>query len=238
MKKLLSLFIVVFLLHSPQAYSLDIPSSVLSKRVIKRVTPKLKAQVEELGFEYGSAVFIRIIKKSSKLQVFLQKGDKFEHFKDYPICYFSGELGPKLKVGDLQSPEGFYFVRPHQLNPYSKFHLSFNLGYPNAYDRANRRTGSALMVHGSCVSIGCYAMTNKGIEEIYSLVVAALQGGQPFFRVHVFPFEMSEANLKAHANSKWAGFWENLKQGYEHFETHRRPPNVLVKNKKYVFELD
>jgi len=124
---------------------------------------------------------------------------------------YSGELGPKFKQGDGQSPEGFYFVKPGQMNPYSSYHLSFDLGYPNTYDRAHGRTGDYLMVHGDCVSIGCYAMTDAGIEEIYTLMGAALKGGQPFVRVHAFPFPMTEENLKRHEGNKNIEFWKNLK---------------------------
>jgi murein L,D-transpeptidase YafK len=122
------------------------------------------------------------------------------------------------------------------MNPLSNYHLSFNLGYPNSYDRLHGRTGSALMVHGSCVSIGCYAMTDKGIEEIFTLADAALCNGQPFFRVHIFPFPMTEENMRKHVNSKWYEFWKNLKEGYDFFEEGgHNPPNVEVKNKQYVF---
>ena len=230
------LALVLLMAVQTPAGSAEIPSSNRAKEAAKRVLPKLKAELRESGFKLGSPIFIRIIKESKTLEIFLEKGERFESFKSYPICYFSGELGPKLRVGDEQSPEGFYFVRPKQLNPYSRFHLSFNLGYPNTYDRAHGRTGSALMVHGNCVSIGCYAMTDALIEEIYTLVDAALRTGQPFFRVHIFPFEMTEANLKKHSDSPWISFWRNLKVGYDHFESKHRPPNVKVKNKMYIFE--
>ena len=146
--------------------------------------------------------------------------------------------GPKLRQGDGQSPEGFYFVTPARLNSYSKFHLSFNLGYPNAYDRAHGRTGDFLMVHGDCVSIGCYAMTDVGIEEIYTLVQSALGGGQHFIRVHSFPFPMTDENMQAYKSHKDAAFWQNIKQGWDWFETHRRPPNVKVEDRRYLFNTD
>lgn len=134
------------------------------------------------------------------------------------------------------APEGFYFVKPNQLNPYSTYHLSFNLGYPNQYDRIHKRTGSALMIHGSCVSIGCYAMTDAYIEEIYTLVYLALKQGQPFFSVHIFPFPMNEDNMDKHNTSEWNAFWEHLKEAYDYFEDKKTPPNVWVHNKKYVFQ--
>ena len=151
------------------------------------------------------------------------------------MCTWSGALGPKLKEGDGQSPEGFYFIKPSSLNPNSSYHLSFNLGFPNAYDRAHGRTGSYLMVHGDCVSIGCYAMTDEGIEKIYAGVEGAFAGGQSFIRVHVFPFEMTEQNLAAKSENPNHGFWTNLKTGWDWFERERIPPNLSVANKTYRF---
>jgi murein L,D-transpeptidase YafK len=179
---------------------------------------------------------MRIFKELRELEVWCENGSRFVLFKTYAVCSISGHLGPKLRVGDGQGPEGFYFVTPVQLNPGSRFHLSFNLGYPNAYDRAHHRTGGALMVHGNCVSDGCYAMTDRGIEEIYVLADAALRGGQSFFRVHVFPFRMTDDNMMRHRYSEWSGFWANLNEGYEFFERTGRPPNVEVEAGRYVFE--
>ena len=184
---------------------------------------------------FGSPVFIRIFKQSKELEVWVKRGRRFELFKTYPIHYFSGALGPKLKEGDRQAPEGFYYVPPSRLNPNSRFHLSFNLGYPNAYDRAQGRTGSALMVHGSTVSIGCFAMTDPLIEEIYTVVEAALKGGQSFVRVHIFPFRMTNENLSKQRSSMWFAFWSNLKEGHDHFEEHGTPPDVNVRSGRYAF---
>jgi murein L,D-transpeptidase YafK len=218
------------------AFSVDIPSSSRSREVIKRVRPGLKSQLKAKGLQFGSPVYIRIFKESGELEVWVKNSMRFELFRNYSICYYSGKLGPKTRRGDLQSPEGFYFVRPRQLNPVSRFHLSFNIGYPNAYDRAFGRTGSALMVHGNCVSIGCYAMTDRNIEEIYTLVDGAFRNGQSFFRVHIFPFRMTEENMMEHAGSKWTSFWKNLKEGYDMFEVDKQPPNVIVRGKRYYFE--
>ncbi len=212
-----------------------VPSSPRSRAAIQRVRPGLKRGLSAKGLSLGAPIFVRIFKAQKVLEVWLEKGGVFVRFKTYSICTFSGRLGPKLRVGDLQAPEGFYFVTPGRMNPRSQFHLSFNLGYPNAFDRAHGRTGSALMVHGDCVSIGCYAMTDTHIEEIYALADAALRKGQPFFRVHVFPFPMTRKNLRTHAHPRWSLFWENLKEGYDHFESHKRPPNVEVKKARYVF---
>jgi murein L,D-transpeptidase YafK len=214
----------------------DVPSSARSRAAIERVRPNLEAELRAKGLEFGAAIFIRVFKASQALEVWVEQADEFVLFKTYDICTYSGDLGPKLRTGDRQSPEGFYFVPPDRLNPWSRFHLSFNLGFPNAYDRAHGRTGSYLMIHGDCVSIGCYAMTDPAIEEIYALADGALRNGQPFFRVHIFPFRMTEANLKSHRSSRWADFWRNLKKGYEWFERTRRPPDVEVENGRYVFE--
>ena len=196
----------------------------------------LSDELAAKGMEAGHPVFIRIFKEESELELWIRNGETYALFDTYPVCKWSGVLGPKLKEGDGQSPEGFYFVPASALNPHSRFHLSFNLGFPNAYDRAHGRTGSYLMVHGDCVSIGCYAMTDGKIEEIYGLVEAALRAGQPFVRVHVFPFRMTAENMARHAESPWADFWTNLKEGYDSFEAASRPPNVTVRDKRYHFE--
>lgn len=142
----------------------------------------------------------------------------------------------KLSKGDNQAPEGFYFVRPWNLNPWSSFHLSFNLGYPNAYDRVHGYTGSALMVHGNCISIGCYAMTDEYINEIYALINKVFENGQPFFRVHVFPFRLEKDTLSKYTENKWHSFWKNIQEGYNFFNTNLNPPNVTVKKGVYHFE--
>jgi murein L,D-transpeptidase YafK len=215
----------------------NIPSSPRSREAINRVAPKLRTELSEKRLEFGSPIFIRIFKESKELELWVEIDDTFKLFKNYDICTWdSGTLGPKRQLGDGQAPEGFYYVRAIQLNPLSNFHLSFNLGYPNRYDRINGRTGSALMVHGSCVSIGCYAMTDSVIEEIYTLADAAFRNGQPFFRVHIFPFRMTGENMGRHQDSEWIEFWRNLKEGYDFFETAFKPPNVLIRERRYVFE--
>ena len=195
----------------------------------------LQDRLEAKGFHFGAPAFIRIFKKEEKLEVWLQKDNgEYGLFLDYPICIYSGELGPKTREGDKQSPEGFYAVGREAMNPNSNYHLSFNLGYPNAYDRAHGYSGSMLMVHGKCVSIGCYAMGDRQIEEIYSLVGAALQRGQPFVRVHAFPFRLTEANLAAYSDHRWYDFWRMLKPGYDYFETYHQPPEIDVIGGQYA----
>ena len=191
-------------------------------------------RLNDLGIKVGVPVFIRIFKEESILEVWVKKNHHYMLFKQYPICAFSGDLGPKLKTGDKQSPEGFYTVKKYQLNPNSKYHLAFNLGYPNAYDKAHKRTGSYLMVDGECVSIGCYAMTNSKIEEIYKLVEQALKKGQKYVQVHAFPFRMTAKNMAKHSDNKWYDFWTELQEGYDYFEAEKLPPHIKVKNGHYT----
>ncbi|MFC2107086.1 L,D-transpeptidase family protein [Bacteroidota bacterium] len=219
------------------AQSTKVPSSDRSEKAIEKVKPDLETALKEIELEWGAPIYIRIFKEDNALEVWVQKQDSFLLFKTYEICTYGRRgVGPKTKQGDKRAPEGFYYVNSKRMNPWSDFHLSFNLGYPNAYDRAHNYTGSALMVHGSCVSAGCYAMRDSNIEEIYSMADAALNNGQSFFRVHIFPFRMTDENMQAHMDSDWYDFWENLKEGYDYFEANGVPPNVTVMGGDYVFE--
>ena len=212
------------------------PETQRDSRLIRRPpNPTLQDRLEARGFRFGAPAFIRIFKKEEVLEVWLQKDNgEYALFLDYPICIYSGELGPKTREGDKQSPEGFYTVGREAMNPNSQYHLSFNLGYPNAYDRAHGYSGSLLMVHGKCVSIGCYAMGDRQIEEIYTLVGSALQRGQPFVRVHAFPFRMTDANLAAYSEHRWYDFWRMLKPGYDYFERYHQPPEIDVIGGQYA----
>jgi murein L,D-transpeptidase YafK len=196
---------------------------------------QLDARLAERGLAAGAPIFMRIFKREFELELFMQKDGRFEHFATYPICKWSGRLGPKLKTGDRQAPEGFYSVDRTALNPNSRWHRSFNLGFPNAYDRAHGRTGSFLMVHGGCGSIGCYAMTNPVIDEIWLLINRAFDGGQKRFQVQVFPFRMTGSNLARYTSDPWHAYWTNLKTGYDLFEAERVPPLVGVCDKSYAF---
>lgn len=230
---------VLFLLAASlwsSAQAAEVPSSSRSRKVIEKVRADLVRDLDGKSMSLGSPVFIRIFKESRELELWVEEGGRFKLFRSYPICYFSGDPGPKTATGDLQSPEGFYFVTPGRMNPFSRYHLSFDLGYPNKYDRSHGRDGSALMVHGDCVSIGCYAMGDENIEEIYALAHAALEGGQPYFRVHIFPFRMTDERMQKEKNAKWRGFWTNLKEGYDIFEETGKVPCVEVENGRYIFE--
>lgn len=212
-------------------------------RIAAKVSPRLKNKLAEKKLLWGAPVYMRIFKESNELELWLQgsgKNREYVLFRNYKICYWSGTLGPKLKQGDHQSPEGLYRVSAGQMNPHSRYHLSFNLGYPNAYDRAKKRTGNYLMVHGNCVSIGCYAMGDDNIEEIYTLAAAALKNGQKNFAVHCFPFRMINARMGKEdvKNSQWLPFWQDLRKAYQFFEAHWQPPNESVKDGRYVIKGD
>ncbi len=197
--------------------------------------PDLRERFQDQGLLFGSETFIRIFKEERELEIWIAVDKAYRLFQTYPICNYSGELGPKLAEGDRQSPEGFYTVPASAMNPNSSYHLSFNLGFPNAYDQSHDRTGSYLMVHGNCVSVGCYAMTDAGIEEIYSIVDAAQKEGQSAVPVHAFPFRMTEQRLEQEVANEWYDFWVNLKAGYDAFEATKRPPRVSVDARRYVF---
>jgi murein L,D-transpeptidase YafK len=188
----------------------------------------LDQRLARAGFKPGDPVFIRILKRESVLELFMNDGSGFRLFRSYPICTWSGTLGPKKKEGDYQSPEGFYRVTAAAMNPNSNYHLSFNLGFPNAYDRAHGRTGSFLMVHGACASVGCYAMTDPLIDEIYGLVDAAHRAGQREVAVHALPFRLTDAALAAEQNDEAHRFWTNLADGDRLFERERMPPRVFA----------
>jgi murein L,D-transpeptidase YafK len=186
------------------------------------------------GMKAETPIFVRIFKEESELEVWKLKDGRFQLFRTYPICAWSGGLGPKVQQGDKQAPEGFYTIGRGQMNPRSLYHLSFNIGYPNAYDHANGHTGSALMIHGDCKSAGCYAMTDAYIEEIYILAREAFDGGQTKFHVQALPFRMTEANMQKHRDSQWYPFWAKLKEGYDSFEAAGKPPVVKVCSKQYL----
>lgn len=191
-------------------------------------------RLREKGMTAGSPVMIRIFKGESELELWLKKGERFELFATYPVCFWSGRLGPKQREGDRQAPEGFYTVGPEQLHRQGRHPRSLDLGFPNALDRAQARTGSYILVHGGCRSIGCYAMTNPVMEEIYALSEQALRQGQDRIQVHVFPFRMTDHNLGVFTDSKWYGFWLGLREAYDLFERTRTPPRIGICDRKYV----
>ena len=210
-------------------------SSQRASAAEQRVREDLTARLRAIGSDWGEPVFVRIFKQEHELELWARTGSGDHSLLDtWPICTFSGELGPKQREGDGQAPEGVYQVSHGQLNPYSSFHLSFDLGYPNAFDRAHRRTGGNLMVHGSCVSIGCYAMTDAGIEQIYSLLAAALASGQRSVQVHALPFRFKPGWERRHATSPWLDFWRDLAAIDAAFERTHTPPAVTLRGDRYA----
>jgi murein L,D-transpeptidase YafK len=201
------------------------------------VPPKLIAAMVEKNMDLQSPILVRLFKQEAELEVWKQdRSGRFALLKTYPICRWSGDLGPKVREGDRQAPEGFYSITPAQMNPQSAYYLSFNTGYPNAYDRSLGHTGSDLMVHGDCSSRGCYAMTDEQIAEIYSLGRESFFGGQKSFQLQAYPFHMTPLNMAKHRNNPNLPFWKMIKEGYDHFEVTRLEPKVDFCEKKYVFD--
>jgi murein L,D-transpeptidase YafK len=215
----------------------DTNSVSLPAKAVRQLSPDMVAEVERKNMPKDSPILIRIYKEESELEVWKQDAEgRYAHLKTYPICRWSGELGPKVKQGDRQAPEGFYTITPAQMNPNSNYYLSFNIGFPNAYDKANDRSGAFLMVHGDCSSAGCYAMTDEQMGEIFALGRDAFFGGQKAFQVQAYPFRMTPINMAKHRNSPHMAFWRMLKQGSDVFEVSRHEPKVDVCDKHYVFD--
>lgn len=209
-----------------------------AKAAAERVKNLVAKDLLEKDLRWGDPVFLRAFKEEGELELFLMHAEtkQYHLFRTYRIAAQSGQLGPKLREGDGQVPEGFYAAGKRSMKPDSRFHLAFNVGYPNEYDVAHQRTGSFIMVHGNEVSIGCLAMTDEVIEEIYSLCDAALERGQPFFRIHFFPFRMTAERMEKARDSEHYTFWENLREGYDLFESSRLPPVTSVRDKRYHFD--
>jgi murein L,D-transpeptidase YafK len=201
------------------------------------VPPKLVADMVAKDMDLNSPILVRLFKTEAELEVWKQtRSGQFALLKTYPICRWSGDLGPKVREGDRQAPEGFYSITPGQMNPQSAYYLSFNTGYPNAFDKALGRSGSQLMVHGDCSSRGCYAMTDEQIAEIYSLGRESFFGGQRAFQFQAYPFKMTPVNMAKHRNNPNMPFWKMIKEGNDHFEVTRQEPKVEFCENKYVFD--
>lgn len=200
------------------------------------ISPRLAREIKAKGFSDDEPVLVRIFKQESELEIWKKRpSGQYALFKTYPICRWSGKLGPKRKIGDRQAPEGFYSVSMGQLNPHSNYYLSFNLGYPNRLESALGYKGEALMVHGACSSSGCFAMSDQGVAEIYAITLKSLQSGQQAFQVQAYPFRMTAANMVAHSGDPNMSFWRDLKVGYDSFERSRQEPKVSMCGGRYVF---
>lgn len=200
------------------------------------IPAKTVSLMQSKGMRTSDPIIIRAFKKEAELEVWKRASDgRYALLKTYPICRWSGQLGPKIKEGDRQAPEGFYTITPARMNPNSSYFLSFDTGFPNAFDRANGRTGKYLMVHGACSSAGCYSMTDEQIAEIYAIGREAFAGGQRSFQFQAFPFRMTPENMAKHRLDPNIAFWRQLKEGYDHFEVTRQEPKVDVCGRRYVF---
>jgi len=209
----------------------------VSERHMQPLSERIVTDLARRNMTKGSPILVRIFKEESELEVWkIDNTGRFALLRTYPICRWSGDLGPKLQEGDRQAPEGFYTITPDLMNPNSSSYLAINTGFPNAYDQANGRTGQFLMIHGGCSSVGCYAMTDEQIAEIYALAREAFFAGQNSFQVQAYPFRLTPLNMARHRNSPHMAFWRMLKQGYDHFEVTRQEPKVDVCDRRYVFD--
>jgi murein L,D-transpeptidase YafK len=212
-------------------------SNQLPGKATRELPAELLLLLQQKKMPKYSPIVVRIFKEEAELEVWKQDTTgRFQILKTYPICRWSGDLGPKFWEGDRQAPEGFYSITPGLMNPNSNYYLAINTGFPNSFDKANNRAGSLLMIHGDCWSSGCYAMTDEQISEIYSLARDAFLGGVPSFQVQAYPFRLTPENLARHRNSPNLAFWEMLKIGNDHFETTHLEPKVNVCNRLYVFD--
>ncbi len=210
-----------------------------STRHLQPIPPATMALMSTKGMSKDDPILIRAYKKESELEVWKRGSNgKYALLKTYPICRWSGQLGPKTREGDRQVPEGFYTVTPAQMNPNSSYYLSFDTGYPNAYDRSFGRNGGDIMVHGSCSSRGCFAMTDQNIAEIYAIARDALAAGQRGFQFQSYPFRMTAENLAKHRLDPNIAFWKNLKEGSDTFEVTKEELRVAVANQRYQFNVD
>ena len=199
-----------------------LPSAVEAALIMKEIAPE-------------APVYIRVFKEELELEVWKARPNgRYALVKTFPVCNWGGTLGPKRALGDRMSPEGFYSVTPGAMKPDSKYHLAFNIGYPNALDRALGRTGDFIMVHGDCRSVGCFAMSDKFIEEIYAFVRDALAAGEASVPIHVFPFRMTAENMKRFADNPARDTWGPLKEAYDDFTRTREPPEIGMCGKRYV----
>jgi len=209
----------------------------ISGRHMQPLSERMLATLKTKHMEKESPILMRVFKEESELEVWKQDDSgRYALLRMYPICRWSGELGPKIKTGDRQAPEGFYTITPGLMNPDSSQYLAINTGFPNAYDRANSRTGAFLMIHGGCSSAGCYAMTDEQIAEIYALAREAFFGGQRSFQLQAYPFRMTPLNMARHRNSPHMAFWKMIKDGYDHFEVTHLEPKVDVCERRYIFD--
>jgi murein L,D-transpeptidase YafK len=212
------------------------PVNARVARALREKRPLLVKLFRRAGVTYPARrVLIRVFKRERSLELWAEaKGGTFRKIKAYPVCAASGGLGPKRRQGDLQVPEGYYHIRV--FNPWSAYHLSMGINYPNASDRVlghRADLGGAIMIHGNCVSIGCVAIEDGPASEVYLAATEAWARGRKRIPVHIFPTRLDEEGmsyLRRHYRARPAliAFWELLLPGYRHFEEHHTLPRVKV----------
>ncbi|MCV3734658.1 murein L,D-transpeptidase [Rhizobium sp. TRM96647] len=208
----------------------------VSNKTQYQLSGQVVSKMASLNIDRHSPVTLRIFKEEGILEIWkADRSNRFQMMKSYQICAWSGKLGPKVKEGDRQAPEGFYPLGPQHMNPNSQYYLAINTGFPNNYDRANARSGSNLMIHGACSSSGCYSMTDEQMVEIFAFARDAFKGGQKTIQLQAYPFRMTAENMARHRDNPNIEFWKMLKVGYDHFQVTKRPPEVGVCAQKYVF---
>jgi murein L,D-transpeptidase YafK len=209
----------------------------LPARAMKELPRELLSLIKQKKMTKYSTILVRVFKEEAELEVWKENATgRFHLLKVFPICRWSGDIGPKEHEGDRQTPEGFYTITPELMNPNSNFYLAINTGFPNAFDKANARDGSFLMIHGDCSSSGCYSMTDEQMGEIYSLARDSFLGGHPTFQIQAYPFRLTPANLARHRTNPHVPFWQMLKIGNDHFEATHLEPRVDVCDRRYVFD--
>lgn len=214
----------------------DVDISKVASKTSYQLSPAVLRKFSAMHIDRSSPIMLRILKEEGRLEVWkADRSNRFQLVRNYKICAWSGKLGPKQKEGDRQAPEGFYPLSKANMNPHSSYFLAINTGFPNTYDRANRASGSNLMIHGACSSSGCYSMTDEQMLEIFAFARDAFEGGQKTVQLQAFPFRMTAENMARHRDNPNIDFWKMLKVGYDHFEITKRPPEVNVCEGKYVF---
>jgi murein L,D-transpeptidase YafK len=222
---------VHFLFRTP------LPDSPKAAHIRDSIWPVLNKQLHLQKFPAPARIYMRIFKEESMMELWVQDQKQFRLFRQFPICAYTGGLGTKTRDRDGKSPEGFYTITPKQLNPVSHYQLAINIGYPNDLEKLRGYTGNSIMIHGSCRSIGCYAMTDLEINEIYTLVYKAFEGGQQKIELAIFPFRMDSLHMKAFKADPNMPFWKSLKPGYDLFQQAHLPPAIWVKKKNYAFAM-
>ncbi|MBL4706424.1 MAG: L,D-transpeptidase family protein [Flavobacteriales bacterium] len=242
------IIIMTILLVSNKLMAQSFKTEQLQKSRVKgaytHVQDSVQKQLTSLRINLADVhIYLRAVKMDKDLEVWVKHKDSltYQLFKTYDFCVLSGKLGPKTMQGDLQVPEGFYYI--DRFNPWSTFHLSLGINYPNLADKrsfSGNNLGGDIFIHGNCVSIGCIPITDQMIEELYVLAVEAKNNGQSRIPVHIFPFKMNDDNYKVASetlvDTVTRSFWQNLKEGYQKFEkTKTLPPIKIDPDGKYLF---